>query len=64
MMDEIEIPDTAIQDALLASASIWGPWAAIALPAGLFLVAAAPAAGRGFGEWVGSWFRARQMRLE
>ncbi|GAA2486083.1 hypothetical protein [Terrabacter carboxydivorans] len=43
--------------AIATGFAVFGPWAIIAVPAGVFLLAAAPEAGRGFGEWVGDWFR-------
>ena len=45
--------------ALATGFAIFGPWAIIALPVGVFLLAAAPEAGEGFGAWVGAWFRRR-----
>lgn len=42
---------------LISGTAIFGPWVIVALPVGLFLMAAAPKAGDGFGEWVQSWFR-------
>jgi len=45
--------------AVAAGFAVFGPWAIIAVPAGVFLLAAAPEAGQGFGQWVGDWFRSR-----
>lgn len=42
---------------LITGAATFGPWVIVALPVGLFLMAAAPKVGDGFGEWVRSWFR-------
>lgn len=46
--------------AIAAGFAVFGPWAIIAVPAGVFLLAAAPEAGQGFGQWVGDWFRSRR----
>ena len=43
--------------AVAAGFAVFGPWAIIAVPVGVFLLAAAPAAGEGFGDWVRDWFR-------
>ena len=45
--------------AIIAGTAIWGPWAIIALPIGVFLLAAAPSAGRGFGGWLSRWFTSK-----
>jgi len=45
--------------AIAAGFAIFGPWAIITIPVGVFLLAAAPEAGQGFGQWVGDWFRSR-----
>ncbi len=61
----MDAPDisSAYDDALVAGASVFGPWVIIALPVGVLLLAAAPAAGRGLGEWAGSWFRKKGEEL-
>lgn len=48
--------------AIAAGFGVFGPWAIIAVPAGVFLLAAAPEAGQGFGHWVAEWFRSRSPR--
>ena len=62
-MDDLGLPSSAYDEALQAGASIWGPWVIIALPFGVFLLAAAPAAGKGFGDWAASWFHKKGEEL-
>lgn len=46
----------AATGAIATGFAVFGPWAILALPVGVFLLAAAPEAGHGFGRWVRHWF--------
>lgn len=45
--------------AIATGFAVFGPWAIVAVPVGVFLLAAAPEAGGGLGRWVGRWFDRR-----
>ncbi len=50
--------------AILMGTAVWGPWAIIAVPVGVFLLTAARPAGQGFGEMLGSYFRSKAREFD